>query len=328
MLSHNFRLASDSADTRAAKLEAINKDLLGVLTAEGIGGFQARPDLQYKVARLFRETIIDGFAMTDPTPIFTERRAGELGNTYEFTKLINTLRVVKYAPMSEPLIFTPRKAKYTIATSMYELPVGIDLQKILTRQHTVAEFSNMQAEAITRHYVNLTLTAIDTACANGVTDIRGRDLRAITTSTDVQSTDLDDQLRRMYSYNENVVIFGHRWALDPILDMAASTTSADAVKEELRTRGWVGQYRGATLVAVNDEYNEFTANFTSINGVDWEKLIFLGSGVPGAILMERDLSALNWQELDPERAFFRTGIRWDHGILVHSNWRYGVLEMA
>lgn len=320
----NFRLASVSTDEHDKRLAALNEDLLKIMNTEGIGGLQARPEFQYKAAKLFRETVIDQFSMTDPTPIFTERRTGELGNTYEFTKLINTLRVVKYAPMSEPLIFTPRKAKYTISTSMFELPVGIDLQKILTRQHTVAEFAKMSSEAVTRHYVNLVLTAVDTAVTSA-TDIRGRNLRTSAAGSDIAQAELDAQLRRLYSYGSDVTIFGHRWALDPIFDFSANTDSA---KDEMRARGQIGTYRGARLVSIQDEYNPWTGAFTSINGTDQEKLLWLSAGQPGAILMERDLSALNWQSLDAERAWFRTGIRWDHGILVHSNWRYGVIEMT
>lgn len=322
----NFRKASSTPEVRQEKLAAIQNDLMNVLENGGVGKLQAMPEFQMKIATLLRETVVDGFSMTDPTPIFTERRTGRLGDKHEFTRLINTLRVVKYAPMSEPLIFTPRKAKYTISTAPYELSVGIDLQKILTRQHTVAEFADMSSQAITRHYVNLVLTAIDTACATGVTDVRGRALRTSAASADIGQAELDGQLRRMYSYGQNgPTIFAHRYALDPIFDFAANTDSAS---DELRARGVLGVYRGARLVSVQDEYNLWTQAFTSVNNVDWEKLIFLASGVPGAILLERDLSALDWQDLDPERAWFRTGVRWDHGILVHANWRYGVIELA
>lgn len=322
----NFRKASSTADERQQKLAAIDSDLYQILKADGMGGLQARPDFQFKMATLFRETVIDGFSMTDPTPIFTERREGELGNTYEFEKLINTLRVVKYAPMSEPLIFTPRKAKYTISTGMYELSVGIDLQKILTRQHTVASFADMSSQAVQRHYVNLVLTAIDNACATGVTDARGRDLRTAAAGADLAKAELDEQLRRMYASGQSgLTVFAHRYALDPIFDFGADT---DSSKDELRQRGQIGVYRGAKLVSMEDEYNMWTQSFTSINSIDWEKLVFVASGNPGAILLERDLSALEWQKVDTERAWFRTGVRWDHGILVHSNWRYGVIELA
>lgn len=323
----NFRKASSTVDQRTQKLADINDDLLQILDNEGVGGLQARTDFQYKMARLFRETVVDGFSMTDPTPIFTETRRGELGNKYEFEKLINTFRVVKYAPMSDPQVFTPRKAKYTITTGGYELAVGIDLQKILTRQHTVAEFSDMSAQAIQRHYVNLVLTAVDTACATGTVDIRGRDLRTNVGAADITQTALDGQIRRMISSGMgDLTIFGHRYALDPIFDFGADT---DNSKDELRMRGELGMYRGCRLVAVMDEHDMWRDSFTSINGVDWENLVFIAnSAMPGAILLERDLSALNWQDTDPEKAWFRTGVRWDHGILVHSNWRYGVIELT
>jgi hypothetical protein len=321
----NFRTASCSSDERDRKLAAMNEDLLGILDEYGVGGLQARPEFEYKLATLFRETVVDQFSMTDPTPIFTERRTARLGDTWEFTRLVNTARAVRYTPNSHPLIFTPRKAKYPITTAGYELPVGIDLIKVLTRQFTVGDVSNMMGEAVTRHYVDLVLTAVDTACGPAATDIRGRALRSTVGGPDVTQAALDTQIRRMASYNTGLTIFGHRYALEPIFDFAVDT---DSSRDELRQRGEIGVYRGARIVSVQDDYNDYQAAFTSINGVDWEKLVFLGSSQVGAVLLERDLSPLNWQETDPEKSWFRTGIRWDHGILVWAPWRYGVIQMA
>jgi hypothetical protein len=82
------------------------------------------------------------------------------------------------------------------------------------------------------------------------------------------------------------------------------------------------------MVAVTDEFNTYDGAFTSVNGAPWEDLVFIANtSNPGAILLERDMSALNYQETDAEKAWFRTGVRWDHGVMVHANWRYGVIQV-
>lgn len=318
----NFRKASCDTATRTAKLDALQQDFVNILDNGGVGRFASELGFQYKAASLFRETVIDGFSMTDPTPLFTERREGNMGDTYEFERLINTSRVVKYTPGSHPLSFTPRKGKYTISTAAYELPLQMDLMKVLTRQHTIAELSDMAAESIRRHYVNLTLTAIDSA-VEGQNDINGRALKTAVGGADITQATLDAQLRRMGTYNNNMVIFGSKWALDPIFDFAADT---DPARDELRARGVLGTYRGALIVAVEDDYDIYRTQWTEINAVNWEKLVWIAGDTPGAILLERDLSPLDYQELDPKRAMFTSSVRWDHGILVHSPWRYAVLE--
>lgn len=323
----NFRKASvNSRAELDARLAALQEDVMRFLENGGVSRLAAENRWRMEAAALVRESVIDVFSMRDPTPIFTERREGRLGDTVEFEQLINTLRVVEYAPQSHPQVFTPRKGKYTIRTAMYELAFGIPLQKILTRQHTIGEFVQMAGEAVTRHYVQLTLTAINTACAQGTTDIRGRPLRTMAAAADVSKEEIDEALRRMYQYNTGVTIYGSRYALDPIFD-AGAEMSEDAA-EELRQRGVIGTYRGARLVALEDDYNMYYQSFTNIAGIDWEKLIFIASGQPGAILLERDLSALEWEELDVKKAQWSTGVRFDHGILVHSPWRYHVIELG
>lgn len=328
MIRNNFRMASSTADELDQKVAALQTDFLRILDQDGVSGIRANPRFEMKAARLLREVVTDRFSMTDPTPIFTERRDARLGDKIEFERLINTLRVVKYAPGSHPLVFTPRKAKYTVSTSSFELPFGIPLMKILERTHTIKEFTDMAAEALTRHYVDLTLQAVNAACAVGAQDVKGRALRTVQTagSTDVTKTSLDEAIRRLGQFASGVTIFGTRWALDPIYDIAANA-GGDALKEELVRRGVIGTYRGARLVVLNDDYNEFYGQWTKVDGVDLDRLIFVAAAQPGAVLLERDLSPLNWEETDPEKAQFRTGTRFDHGIFVHSPYLYHVIEL-
>lgn len=329
-MKYNFRVANATKSENETRLDKIQNDLMGLLEEDGVSSLKAEPKFQARMAKLLREVVIDEFSMTDPTPIFTERRSGTLGDTVEFERLIPTLRVVKYSPQSHPLVFTPRKTKYTITTAMHELAFYLPLFQIMTRQHSVGEYATMAAEALTRHYVDLTLTAIDKACASGTTDIKGRALRTVQTSgqVDIQKASLDAAIRRMGAFSSGqLTIFGSRWALDPIFDIAASA-GGDDLKSELVMRGEIGRYRGAKMVALKDDYNEYLGGFTKVNGVDWERLVFIAMPEPGAILLERDLSALNWDDLDAEKALFRTGVRMDHGIMVHKPQNYHVIQLA
>lgn len=320
---HNFRVASGrSAEDRKAALEALNDDIIRRMTEGGVNSV-AETAFAMKMAQLVREEIQDVFALQDPTAIFCNTRSARLGDKVEFTRKHNTLRVVKYAPQSQPLIFTPVKSKYTVSTSMWELPYGIELFKILTRQFTIADFTSMAGQAMIRHNLELVLTAINAACSTGAVDMRGLPLRTTAAASDVAQSELDAALRRM---GPGVTIFGSRYALDPIFTFTGALTVDLA--NELNARGLVGTYRGAKLVAVEDSYNEYAASWTSIGGVDWQKLLFISAPEKGAVKIERDLSPLNWQKVDEEKAIFRSSERMDHGIFVDKPWRYHVIELV
>jgi hypothetical protein len=319
---HNFRVASSTAEQTSEKLEALNNDFIKLMEKGGVSAVKAEPRFLMNAAALIRESVTDTFAMTDPTPIFCERRDARLGDKVEIEKRFNTLRVVRYAPQSQPLIYTPTKGKDTVSTAMFELPFGIELFKVMTRQYKIEDFVADTAEALTRHNVELVLTAVNTACQVGATDAKGRALRSVIGAADVTKVELDKVLRRL---GPGATIFGNRYALDPIFDFGATT---EVAKEEFRNRGQIGAYRGARMVGITDDYNEYYESWTTIGGKDWEKLLFVATPKKGATLLERDLSALAWEDLDAEKALFRSSIRFDHGIHVQAPYNYHVIELA
>lgn len=320
---HNFRVASNrSAEDRKAALDALNDDIIRRMDEGGINNV-GEPAFLMKMGQLVRQEIADVFALQDPTPIFCDSRSARLGDKVEFTRKHNTLRVVKYAPGGQPMVFTPVKSKYTVSTSMFELPWGIELFKILTRQFTVADFTTMAGEAMIRHNLELVLTAINAACSVGATDMRGRALRTAAAGSSVAEAELQAALRRM---GPGVTVFGARYALDPIFGFAGALS--ENLADELNARGAIGTYRGARLVALEDSYNEYAGAWTSIGGVDMEKLLFIASPEKGAVKIERDLSPLNWQKIDEEKAIVRSSERLDHGIFVDKPWRYHVIQLA
>lgn len=324
---YNFNTASVAPDALQERLDAINTDLMKILDERGVIGVKNETKWREDSASLVRQSVEDKFAMFDPTPIFTERRTGAHGDTVEFDKLINTLRVVEFSPRSRPQIFTPRKGKWTISTSSYELAYGIPLEKVMNRQHTVEEFVDMAAEAWVRFYADLTFSTIDTACASGAVDMHGRALRTDAAGSDVVKTELDAALRRMQAGNgAGLTIFGSPYALAPIFDMGAAAT--DAAADELQARGSIGRYRGARLVAVEDNYNMFYQSFTKVNGTDLEDLIFISSGTPGTILLEKDMSAWDHDDVDPRTMMWSTGTRAEVGTFCHTPSRYHVIDLS
>src|SRR5690242_15155418 len=100
MALYNFAKASVTRDELSEKLADIQKDAMEILSEGGVGAFAAKGEWRAAAAALVREAVIDGFKLSDPTPIFTERRDLNQGDTYEFEKLIPTGRVVEYSPQS------------------------------------------------------------------------------------------------------------------------------------------------------------------------------------------------------------------------------------
>lgn len=327
MLNQFMTASVNSRGKVKERLDAVQKDLLGFATKGGVGEIARQIDWRSEAAALVRQAVSDTFALTDPTPMFVERREGKFGDTYEFEKLIPTARVVEYSPQSQPQAFTPRKAKYAIKTSSYELSYGIPLQKVINGQFTLAEIIDMVGKAKARHYSSLCLGAINIACAVGASDIQGRPLRTMTAYVDVGKEDIDSALRRVRSIvgDNGISIVGTSYTLDPLHEYGATT---EVAQEELRQRGTTGVYRGAKLVTLTDTYNEYYKQYATLNGVDLSKLLFITAGQAGAVMLERDYTILDWEELNQREAQWSMGERFDHGVLVHSPSRYHVIEMG
>lgn len=334
MALYNFAKASASREEITNTLDAVQKDMLKLLTEgedAGTAKFRAATQWRYKAAKLVREAVVDEFRMTDPTPIFLERRTLANGDTYEFESLTNTLRVVEFSPMAEPLVFTPRKQSYKIGTSAQEMAWGIELPKIINGQWTIQQVASMASAALTRHYVDLTLGGINVACATGVNDVKGRAVRSVEAGAALTANSVNPALKRMYSLGlTGLTIFGSRWALDALFEIGATTEN---LKNELNARGQIGTYRGAKMVEINDEYNLFYDAFTSITGATagqtkaLEKLVFVAGNRPGGILLERDLSALDWEEMDKRGAFWSQGVRMEHSAFIHTPGNLHVIQI-
>jgi hypothetical protein len=304
------RTKQEIADAKVALNESFRR-------FKSVGQIAADTEFCYTVSELVRQIAVDEFALTDPTPLFVNRASASLGQTLEVEEVINTMKAVRRHPGGHPLAFTPTKRKFGISTKQYDLPFGMDLEKIIRRQLDPSVFAEHAAQALSRVTVSTVLGAID-AGATGA-DHYGRNLAA-TIATNVDQATLDGVLRSLGDVNSDVFIAGRYYALFPILGF---TGFSEDMLNEIHAQGMIGRYKGAKVVVLKDDYN-FYYNSASIGA----NKIYVGGGDKGAWLHERDVSALNYQSLDPERAWLKNGFRVDFGVTLLQPWKYRVITIT
>jgi hypothetical protein len=320
---YNYAQASLKPEERTQRIETAQRDLMKLLEQGGTELVEANGVWRAHTMALIREVVQDVFAMTDFVPLFVNRTTGEHGMTYEIEQEFSTTRVVEYAPGSEPRISAPVKGTYTFGTAEYELAWGITLMAIQRGQKTVESYAKDAAEAKRRHYAQLVLQAINVACATGVTDLKGRNVRTTAAQADIQKTEIDAAIRRMGA--AGLTIIGSGYALDPINTFTGALSQN--LSDELNARGVMGTYRGQKLLRIQDDYNQFIASWTKVNGIDLDKLIFIAGPEAGATLMEKPMDFLSWNKVDTVKGEWQTGERMDHGVTVTRPDRYQVIQL-
>lgn len=310
----NLRVASRTPDEIQEQKEALRTEFA---KRTSISDIQADPKFVADVASLTRQLAEDMFDLSDPTPLFVNRKGALLGDTVELEETINTMKAVRRHPGSHPLAFTPTKRKYPLTSKQYDLPFYMDLEKILRRQSDPGVFVDHAAEALSRLYVETVLGAIDAACTGN--DHYGRALRS-SVATSVDQTTLDAALRNLGDVNSDVFIAGRFYALFPVLGF---TGFSDVALEEIRRTGMIGTYKGARVVVLRDDFN-FFYNAATIP----DNRLYLGGSDKGAWMLERDVSALSYSSLDPEKAILKNGFRVDMGVTVLQPWKYRVIAIT
>lgn len=304
------RTKEEIAEAKAALNESFRR-------FKSVGQIAADTQFCYTVSELVRQIAVDEFALTDPTPLFVNRATAALGQTLEVEEVVNTMKAIRRHPGGHPLAFTPTKRKTSISTKQYDLPFAMDLEKVIRRQLDPSVFAEHAGQALSRVVVSTVLGAVD-AAATG-TDHYGRNLAA-TKSGDIDATTLDGVLRSLGDVNSDVFIAGRYFALFPILGF---TGYSNEIINEIHAQGMIGRYKGAKVVVLKDDFN-FYYNSATVPS----NKIYVGGGDKGAWLHERDVSALNYQSLDPERAWLKNGFRVDFGATVLQPWKYRVITLT
>lgn len=310
-----LRVAKRTADEITTAKEALNEAFKKYTS---VGQIAADPKFVFEVGELVRQLAVDEFMLSDPTPLFVNRADADLGQTIEIEEVINTMKAVRRHPASHPLAFTPTKRKYPISTKQYDLPFFMDIEKILRRQLEPSVFAEHAAQALSRVYIETVLGAVD-AAATG-TDHYGRAI-ASSIATTLDQTTLDAALRSLGDVNENTFIAGRYYTLFPIMGFTGAFS--DTGIDEINRTGIIGTYKGAKVVVLKDDYNFFYGAAT----IPANK-VYIGGSDKGAWLHERNVSALNYQVVDPEKAEMRMGFRVDFGVTVLQPWKFRVITIS
>lgn len=321
-MATKFKTASRSfEDLQTAKTELnemfdVVKGKNGKINPRGVEKIEAA---RYDIAELVVQLINDTYLLTDPTPFLADVVSGDIRNNYVFREQDSTLRVVPRAYGTKPLSQRILYREYGMTTTMREVAVEIPLEEIAAGSTTASTITDNIAAALNRAKISMVLDAIDAAATTGTADrtgVSGYTLRY----AGLTATNLDKAIDGLYDEAESPRIFARHIALYPAIRNFAGW-SQDTLRE-LEQRGVVGQYRGASIVTLRDQYSK-------IDGVHLipATRVYLAGAVKGARVMDKDVSFLNWSMVDPRSSTFGTGVRVEWGTLVHDAYQYRVIEI-
>lgn len=317
MTKYVLRHASRDADEIRTAREALNEKIRSYKT---VGEIAADTKEVYVAAELIRQLVRDQVAITDPTPMLFEVKQGPgLGNQLEIKEFVNTAKVVERSLGAKPVTYTPSTKAIAVSLRDYDVNFAFELEQVLTGQMDAELWVDFMAEAVSRFKVSTGLSAIDTACAAGVQDAYGQNVRT-SIATAVNSTTLDAALKRLGDVNSDVVIAGRYSALFPILGFSGFS---DAALEEIRQAGMIGTYKGAKIVVLRDSYDPFFGS--ALIPAD---RIYLAGAKKGGVQYEEDMSRLDYAVIDQEEQHFRVGAKLRTSFVVHKPWTYHVIEIT
>jgi hypothetical protein len=273
-------------------------------------------EARFDIAELIIKVIEETYAVTDPTPWLVDVEEGNLGDKKIFQILNSSLRVVNRSPGSKPLSQRIDYKEFMITTSQREVNVEIPLEKVAVGRITPSAVAEQMAASILRDQISTVLSAIDSA-VDAVADRTGEtnfNLRY----TGYTQANFDKAIDGVLDENESPTVFGRHVALAPAI--RAFTGFGQVNLQELTERGLIGQYHGAKIVTVQDQFNKVTGSHVMA-----KDRVFVAGGTKGAIMRKIDVSFLDYATVDPRSATFMTGRRLEYGVLVWDKYRYRVV---
>jgi hypothetical protein len=278
---------------------------------------------EFDLAELITQIIQDQVVTTDPAPFLVNDVQSGLGDEHLWQELDASLRVVRRSPGSKPLSQRLTFKEYSITTTSHEIAVEIPLEEVAVGRITPSMVAEQVAAAVNRWQVSEVLDAIEAGVPAATADrtgVSGYTLRY----SGITTGNLNKAIDGIMDESGVPVILGRHIAIAPALrtQVQADTQAfTQDMKREFETRGVVGQYNGAAIVTMRDDYSKlFGGHAVPANRV------WVASGQKGAIRKTVDLAFLTWQETSAKDAVFGMGLRFEHGFLVNDPFRYRVLE--
>jgi len=285
-------------------------------------GVRQLKEMEWELGELIVQLMDDTVATTDPTGFLVDLQSGDIANDYIWQEVSSALRIVDRAYGSKPNSQRLSFSEYQIHTSGKEVVVEVPLEQIASGRYNPALIAEVMAEAVTRWKIGFVLSGID-AAVTAVPDRSGAS-GYVLRYTGMTEGNLKMAVNGLLDEAETPAIFGRHVALAAIQGFAGwATSGSDAALREFETRGMVGQYLGAPIVSLRDRFSKRTNSHVIPND-----RAYLASGTKGAILMEKDVSFLNFSEVLPAESVYRVGIRLEVGMLVYDPYQYRVITVT
>ena len=322
-----FRVASRSADERAAHREKLNGFFTAAL-GEGksrTGGFNPRglkdlEDAKYEIAELIVQLVNDEVNVTDPTPFMVETTNSAFGDQLLWQEFYGDLRVTRRAYGSKALSQRLQVREWGVETTMKEIAMELPLEEIASGRMSASQAVDAMAQAVVRYKAAFVCDSVDAgvpAATNDRTGKVGYTLRYSGLTAD----NLGKAIDGLRDDADTPTIFGRHIALHPAI--RGFTGFSDLQLREFEVRGQAGAFLGAPLVTLADRYSKMFGG----HNLRTDR-VYITGGTKGAVMVDTDVSFMNYAEVSAKEGVFTTGFRFEGGILVHDPYRYRIIEIA
>lgn len=315
-----FKVASRTADEMVLAKQTLDDTFSIVRGKGGVINRKAVRELEenkWEIAELILQLLNDDIANSDPTPFLVDVTDGDIRDNYAFQRVESDLRVVSRAHGTSPLSQRITFKEFPMYTSGKEINVAVNLVEVASGRITPSMISELMALAISRYRISSILDALDAGVPNDPdnTGVAGYTLRY----GSFTQGNLDKAIDGMQDDNDSPTIFGRSIVLNPTI-RGFTGWSADT-QRELEVRGAIGLYHNANVVTLVDRKSKVTGDH-----LFRKDRVYVAGGTKGALYMTKDLSFLDYVNVDPKNDVFEVGTRLEDGLLVHDPARYRIIE--
>jgi hypothetical protein len=321
----NFRTGNWTAEQLRDAKKDLNEAFAPIAEAKSLAkvstaAMREIEDNKYEIAELVVTVINEQIAQANPLPLIVEEVTGDWRNNYVWSEIQKKLRVDLRSPGSKPLSQFPFSwSEYGMDVQMREVAVELPLELIATGKVTPAMVAETIAQGVLREKISRITEAVSDAIT-AVPDRTGQSGYVLRYSGFTQPN-LDKAIDGLADESDSATVFGRYITLQPTL--RAFTGWSDEQNGEIMARGVIGQYHGANILALRDQYGKVWGGSHFLA----DDKVWVVGGQKGAIHMTQDVSFLNWAEVSTKYASFGTGFRYQDGTLVFDPYRYRILDV-
>jgi hypothetical protein len=316
-----FKTASRSPEELKTAKQTLNEMIVDVVRGPNgrynPKGVMKLAENRFEIAELIVQLIQDEVSTSDPLPFLVEEVEGDIKNQYIWQQMTSALKVVSRAYGSKPLSQRLTFKEFSMSTSHKELAVELPLEEIASGRTTPSIVAEQMAFAVNRYRISNVLDTLDAA----ITVVADRTAKAgyVLRYVGLTKGNLDKAIDGLADESDTPTIMGRHIALFPAIESFGGWSQETL--RDFETRGQIGKYRGANIVQLVDGYAKVVGTHVLRND-----RVYIAGAAKGAKFMTKDVSFLNYANVDERTATFNTGIRLEDGLLVWDPYRYRIIE--